>query len=754
MALFQPTNISPDALNGAGNGTIDATQPLTVSWQVNGNSPLVAYQIRIMANNTDSILRLDTGKVTLDEPFFGVTSLGKGKLFSVTIPAAQLASAGITNQSSIGYKLSIKQWWNDTDAIEQTSASYFITRATPDLFMATIGRADRFDYQEYTFECVYSQQQQDAIQWNRWELQANENGKYVTIADTGIVFSPGTSADGNSIYLEYTHNGFAIGVDSNNNNVPIQHRVKCTVQTENGVTVDTGWKEFTTGMNASHIPATLQLCIQKETDSIKIEMPKNFPIQGTANGSYSFVTQQYAQWLSLPANSSVAFGGEGDDSLNIGASSPYMIYCKMSVTSVAEPVTYLVADYGDYQVVFTYDANGFYVEKNGEEIWSTEAAVSAGEFFAIAISDDTVLLGTNISGAVTVNAYAINPWINGATLQALTIGGPGIVRAAHITAELTEQQITSALQSEYSFFTYTNNTQFYGRFNGTLYTGFITNNTDSLSIYRKKTDDVIFQLIANIPISQRFFYDYSALNQVTYEYFFMLMLPDLSVQERHGVATVTPCWWDYDVLCCSQNNVGDYLVENEYRFALNVESGNVGNNNSPTLHKNFTQYPLRQPNASNYRSGTLTALIGKKQDDAYVDSTGLMQELYALSTSPLTKFLKTRKGEILQIETSAPVAMQISDKYAVQPVKISLPWVEVGDASNANILGGSYSGGLPSFSVNPETMMLTMEYDANSDMGADSFSLNGADLYINNPGVYAAEDFSINSDNEVILDTD
>ena len=81
--LFQPTNISPDVINGIGNGTIDATEGLTVSWQVNGNSPMYAYQIFIYLNETESTLVFNNGGnyTTLTTPFNGVDYLGNVQRF-------------------------------------------------------------------------------------------------------------------------------------------------------------------------------------------------------------------------------------------------------------------------------------------------------------------------------------------------------------------------------------------------------------------------------------------------------------------------------------------------------------------------------------------------------------------------------------------------------------------------------------------------------------------------------------------------
>lgn len=689
MALFQPTNITPSTLGGAGNGTIDVNNALTVSWQVNGNSPLVAYQIKIMQNDTASTLKLDTGKVTLNTPFYGTDYKGDTVFFSVTISSSQMTTAGMTNGYANGYKMTIKQWWNANDAVEQTSASYFITRSTPTIYMANISSASSFPYQEYTFTTSYSQSQGDGIEWSRWELQAQENGEFVTIDDTGYLYGAIAGGVGNSKFLDYYHNGFAVGVNEQNQTIPIEHRIKCTVQTVNGVQVDTGWQTFTTNMNSSHIPATLNLCVQRDTDSIKIEMPKNFPISGTADGSYSFTTHNSEKWLTFPYGSSISFGGSGEDSLDIDESTDYSIYFKMSITDTSHVVDYLIADYGTYQIIFGYGTNGYTIKKGNDTLWSLSTAPASGTFFAIALTDTSVLFGINNDGTITYNSYSVNAWKDGATLQSLTTNGPGVVRGMHVIG----RQLTSiygTLQNEYSFWEYTTDMQFYGRFDGALYTGFIDDSTDSLSIYRKTSGASAFKLIANTPLVRRTIHDYSALNQTTYEYFFMLMAKgsydNLYVQERHGIASVTPCWWNYTVLCCSEVGENEYVVQSEYRFGLNLESGSVGNNNSPTVQRNFTKYPVRQPISSNYRSGTLTSLIGRVSNDQYTDSVSLMDELYALSTSTLTKFLKTRKGQIFQIETGAPVSMQIADKYAQQPAKISLPWIEVGDASNANIL--------------------------------------------------------------------
>ena len=136
MALYQPTNIVPDVRSGIGEGTVDVTQGMKVTWQINGASALSAFSIAIMSNNASSTQLYTTGKITDGCPAYGTSSNGTPVPFSYTIPATALSTAGITNGNE--YKLLITQWWSDNDSITQSSASVFITRNEPTLAITPI----------------------------------------------------------------------------------------------------------------------------------------------------------------------------------------------------------------------------------------------------------------------------------------------------------------------------------------------------------------------------------------------------------------------------------------------------------------------------------------------------------------------------------------------------------------------------------------------------------------------------------------
>lgn len=52
MALYQPSNLTPSSFAGIGGGVVDVNDPMTVSWQLNGNSPMRGFTL--------SLYRIDT----------------------------------------------------------------------------------------------------------------------------------------------------------------------------------------------------------------------------------------------------------------------------------------------------------------------------------------------------------------------------------------------------------------------------------------------------------------------------------------------------------------------------------------------------------------------------------------------------------------------------------------------------------------------------------------------------------------------
>ena len=205
----------------------------------------------------------------------------------------------------------------------------------------------------------------------------------------------------------------------------------------------------------------------------------------------------------------------------------------------------------------------------------------------------------------------------------------------------------------------------------------------------------------------------------------------------------------HDLLVCDYDETNDeYHVRKQYLFALNLSTGSVGNNNSPTLNANFTRYPTRMPSTQNYASGTLSGLIGaiytvpalieqignykwtaKPSTLDYFDSVDLERELYDLSTAPYQLFLRDMKGRLRMVHTSGAISMTTNIKQKQQSISISFPWVEVGDASDVTIIQTPGDDGW-----NNDSQVLDISLDVDTSTGELSatypFPYNDTKFYL------------------------
>lgn len=220
--LFQPSNISPSTLSGIGAGTVDVTLGVTVSWQVNGDTPMTAYQITIYQNDSASTQKYTTGKITLSQPFQPHDKNGNPQFFSTQISAANLSSAGVVNGYANGYKLLITQWWSANDYVTQTSASVFNTLQNPTLTIDTISGTSISE----TITATYSQAQGDPISTVEW-IFAVAGSESDPIKQTGTVTTQ---------ILSFDVDGLMDGTT---------YSIGCNVVTASGVYISTGFVQFT-----------------------------------------------------------------------------------------------------------------------------------------------------------------------------------------------------------------------------------------------------------------------------------------------------------------------------------------------------------------------------------------------------------------------------------------------------------------------------------------------------------------------------
>ena len=264
MPLFMPTNIVPSTLGALGSGTVDAAAPIAISWQVNGNVPMVAYKIDIMENNAQSTVVFSTDKITLSTPFYGTNAKGEAVFFS-----HELAASMLVNGRS--YKMVITQWWSDTESVTQQSAAVFLCRSAPritiDDFSDTVGATAK------TWTATYQQAEGDALSLVRWRL-ARQDSLDDPLDDTGYVATA---------QLAYTYDGLFSGQ---------KYALRCSIETVNGVKADTGWRDFTAMYTMNQITRSVKVASSSKDSGITLQWAALPDIPGEVTGDVTIANGQ------------------------------------------------------------------------------------------------------------------------------------------------------------------------------------------------------------------------------------------------------------------------------------------------------------------------------------------------------------------------------------------------------------------------------------------------------------------------------
>lgn len=254
---------------------------------------------------------------------------------------------------------------------------------------------------------------------------------------------------------------------------------------------------------------------------------------------------------------------------------------------------------------------------------------------------------------------------------------------AFYSGKLTQGDISSILRYGFDG---TVPTQFYANFENGLNGGqFGTTGYDKFAIYRMEGSEEVFRHVGDLSVEDgNILIDASAVNGKIYTYY------AYGVGALYSNAVISQpvhdCSWNWHVLACTQDEAGVYHVQKFFRFGNNVSSGSVSNNAVPSVLQNFTRYPVVQNSPWNYRSGMLTSMIGYTENGVYFDNTKLRDEIAALTTSGYALFLKNRKGDVIHIAISGAIEMETMDNSAQQAQTVKLPWVEIADASSAQIV--------------------------------------------------------------------
>lgn len=727
MALYQPTNVTPDLISGPENGLV-LLEPLgsgEVSWTINGNSPLVAYRIEFFKNNAASTPGADTGKVTLAEPFYGKDAYGNERRITVTLPYNPYFEIAALSPNYEG-KLRITQWWGDTDAqsIVQRSLSVFRTFPSADAYISSpAAQADG----SYTFTAIpllppIENFGESSILWVRWEIVNADSGD--TVEDTGKVWGASDYSYQTGMLLPGTY--FAqLSFEMSYGQTVVKYSDTFTVGSEvldspNALTAvcdqSAGAVLLTARMNKSYPGEYSGVGIGEDyiqvndTDGYAmVEFPAvssepwGFLWEGSVWESGSEQAGQTAFRLTLENGTSVRFGFSGA----IGEPIPVL-----NPTQGAERIGLQEFEYGaQVRIAFVHTGTDEYA-------WCFAAYQIDGPHYSYT---DWLYELFSTSAPVKLELF-YNSRTTGFTLLFGQDGIDAIQDAITSSAEFTVPAVPALVLNPTSF---TMQEPFFGGAN-------------SATIWRGKVGDSALTKIAEISDEESASWlDYGPGTGGKY-YYVMAGAGSNGDAITTRTEEIAPCFWDWLLIEADAHGsaaVGDYPVLNVFKFGMNFSSGSDGNGAAPNVVSTFTPYPLVMRDTQNRHSGTLAGLIGQMTEPGKYEVTNETRDaLRALSRTDHPIFVRTRRGDFFRVAISGEIVTTVQDNALKQPISVSVPWVEIGPVD------GSVLEPVPIIpELTPQEVV-----DASAEMTAEQKAQMKANLW------YATESWVTEKINELI----
>lgn len=670
MALYQPTNVTPDLISGPENGLV-LLEPLgsgEVSWTINGNSPLVAYRIEFFKNNAASTPGADTGKVTLAQPFYGKDAYGNERRITVTLPYNPYFEIAALSPNFEG-KFRITQWWGATDAqsVVQRSLSVFRTFPSADAYISSpAAQADG----SYAFTAIpllppIENFGESSVLWVRWEIENAESGE--TVEDTGKVW-------GASDYSYQT--GMLL---------PGTYFAKLSFEMSYGQTVVKYSDTFTVGSEVLDSPNALTAVCDQSAGAILLtaRMSKGYPGEYSGVGiGEDFIqvndTDGYAS-VDFPAVSTEPWGMMWEGSFYGGVSD--LADCLIRVTlQNGEIVKFYFEQRGAYIMPILSPTGGeelidiqqfapgakvrVALIKGGENeyTWGFAAFEDGGETY-----DCTPWYPADLETSPPVK---LELFYDSRTYDFTVLFGQDGIDEIFDAMEAGTYITTipsPALSLNPSSFTMQE-----------IYFG----GANSATIWRGKVGDSALTKIAEISDDESASWlDYGPGTGGKY-YYIMAGAGSNGDAITTRTEEIAPCFWDWLLIEADAHGsaaVGDYPVLNVFKFGMNFSSGSDGNGAAPNVVSTFTPYPLVMRDTQNRHSGTLAGLIGQMTEPGKYEVTNESRDaLRALSRTDHPLFVRTRRGDFFRVAISGEIVTTVQDNALKQPISVSVPWVEIG----------------------------------------------------------------------------
>lgn len=644
--LHQPTNITPSSLANIGNTAVNAYDALTVTWQLNGDTPLVAYKIDFYLNNSTSQSLFSTGKVTVSPSVAPKDKYGDPVFFAVT-PGYPWSHIGVSNGNT--YKYKITQYWGSgtNDYTEQYSDTVFSAVAEPDLSIVLNYPPEAvnvFPSPHISMTANVQLGSGDAVRAVRWVVSHG-----AIIDDTGYIETP---------VLDYEYDG--ITPDSHSS-----YTVACYIQTQLGMTAQAE-RTFDCFYETTASPNFTAKCNCDGSVTLNCPIDGIKSIPGTATP---------ASGATFSGGNLVLAAGARAQWTTYGVSAPYYIGYKGIWGSTAVEI-FRLSNLAGNTLSVTAGGGRVTLYLNGSQLtYLIPGPLKVGEAFCVQISptkfsfvgqdDTTRSISLPDFDFVTVGAAS--------NTSALTAIYMYITKTIPTNAAM-DNEITPVFDS---------NTVMLTQFdNGTLEAG----NADKYKVRFYRDDKALATVSASNPTLT----DYGAIPGEKYYYMaFKIVTGEFSgngIVPASGAVGVNPEAYQLIEAAEDETEYDRYNVVSVWSFRSNAEDMSIGNGNEPTLLANFTKYPLRQGSSQAPRSGTLSALLSNPAGGVYKDTYAQLQALYALSQTDNALFLKHPKGFMYRVHISSPITGTVNLASNTMPTTVSVPWIEIGDTEGVSLV--------------------------------------------------------------------
>ena len=660
--LFQPTNITPDVLGGAENGTVNVSAGLTISWQINGNSPMVGYRIAILANDVASTPKYNTnlvgtsalintaGSGTVDSnlPVYPTNYKGEPNRYSITIDAATLSSAGISNGNE--YKIAIRVFWDEAYAdsahsVRTSNYPLFLARGAAHVAITSPASGTTIATYNKTFTASYWQGTQydvtdDPIEWVRWKIYDS--------ADMGR-----TIYDSQKIYtqeLQLDYDGFLNGRS---------YKIDLTIHNTVGQTAHTMVEYPVSWLAVETTDVAVATRLNNQSSAVKVSWTAADYIPADITGDV-WISKESAL---ISPGYFLAYNEKNGAALSISA--PWALVMNTEIHARGDDVdvdilTVTMAGGGKHTIDYALDNRTLTVKGSNNVTVTSDLYVDANEGRRLKIYiDDTKILVYKyqattglVPSATLVPSNTLVPWEE---------DDPSMVKVAEVTLTGTQAAITEVKMGGWQYVDYIevvsaptteqkalmkdewltdyednaastmqgfDNIALLADYVNTLDAGNYTLYGIPIvgwEVYRKRKSEAFARHLCSLGLSQMEFYDYgcgSRMGKYTY-FIYPRQAEGMFISSALRSNTIQPVFWNWSIVEATYDEDDDqYNVINEYIFRNNVSSGSVSNNNSPSVSQNFTQYPTVQMSSANYQSGTLVGLIGQVGYTSYVVQYG------------------------------------------------------------------------------------------------------------------------------------